>query len=190
MLTFTENGRLGRDFMEVRVRPKLMLSTSPTSIRRCTMLGNNKKRQRGHNTLGIVKSSGLIICSFCMPNRLMSLLILLLAEAQPLTFARNGCGATGSVIELPKRESHEARGGNPRREGPPPWAVSPLCVFRLESALPQAPSFQPRLAQSGEMALQYYRIFNGHSLSVNFQREIGIQPQDFGGLSPCLGGLA
>jgi hypothetical protein len=40
------------------------------------------------------------------------------------------------------------------------------------------------------MALQYRWIFDGHSLPVHLQRELRIQPQDFGGLSPRLGGLA
>ena len=49
---------------------------------------------------------------------------------------------------------------------------------------------QPRLAQSSEMTLQRRWIFDKLSLFVNFQRKIGIQPQDLGDLGPRLGGLA
>ncbi len=40
-------------------------------------------------------------------------------------------------------------------------------------------SLQPRLAQSGKLALQYCWIFDRRSLLVNLQRELGIEPQDF-----------
>ena len=40
------------------------------------------------------------------------------------------------------------------------------------------------------MPLQYRWIFDGHSLLVNLQRELGIEPQDFCGLRSRLGILA
>src|SRR5262245_44077586 len=51
-------------------------------------------------------------------------------------------------------------------------------------------SLQPRLTQRSNMTLQHRWIFDGHSLPVNLQREIGIEPQHFSRLRPRLSGLA
>jgi hypothetical protein len=48
---------------------------------------------------------------------------------------------------------------------------------------------QPRLAQGGKMPLQHRWILDGHSLSLHRQRELRIQPEDFGCLGPRLGGV-
>src|SRR5262249_37605770 len=47
-------------------------------------------------------------------------------------------------------------------------------------------SLQPRFAQGGKHALQYRWIFEGGRLPPNLQRVLGIEPQDFCCLRPCL----
>jgi hypothetical protein len=46
-------------------------------------------------------------------------------------------------------------------------------------------SLQPGFAQGSKVTLQYRGIFDGSPLLVNRQRELGIEPQDFGCLRPC-----
>ena len=49
---------------------------------------------------------------------------------------------------------------------------------------------KPRLAQKSNMTLQCRLVFDWHSLLVNLQRELRIEPHDFGRLRPRLGAFA
>jgi len=56
---------------------------------------SNKTRPPARRILATVRRGGLITCCTCIPNRSMWWLTHLLEGVQPLTCARNGCGAIG-----------------------------------------------------------------------------------------------